>query len=495
MMRRSSIVVAWLFVLAGCTETETAGAPPMRAAACARKITPIVGVNHTDPIYLAGFDNNRLATGVHDDTWARGVVIESSGGKIALIVLDVIGYFNNEIRTIRALVNDPSFTAIVVSSTHVHESADTMGLWGPEQVLSGVDLGYLDFVNQQVADCIHEANANLVPAEIRFATGSTEGTSLPPEPDLVADGEILQHLCVGGRFENGVCVDGIEVMGDDGPIRNPSTPSFQIRALDSGDMLATVVNYASHPEALGSDNTLITSDFPHYMRAALEDRFGGIAVYVSADLGVLQGPLDVFLEDDNGAMIPRRTFAFAERMGEILAQRAGDALAAVDTWERHPAIDVRESGPIDVTVENPYFQFLGTLGLFGRRDFKMAGEPPVFSTTSEAQVLRIGPAQFAITPNELDPQIGNQYRALMADAEHRFVVGLGNDEIGYQMPTEKFNPSCFLCFTFNITGVDPEGTCPRETNDCGTVFVNNIGTATGDQLLEVITELLGELNG
>jgi hypothetical protein len=319
----------------------------MRAAACARKITPIVGVNHSDPIYLAGFDNDRLATGVHDDTWARGVVIESRGKKIALVVLDVIGYFNNEIRTIRSMVGDDSFDAIVVSSTHVHESADTMGLWGPEQVLSGVDLGYLDFVNQQVVDCIEDANANLVPAEIRFATGSTAGTSLPPEPDLVADGEILQHLCVGGSFADGQCVGGIEVLGDDGPIRNPATPSFQLRAEDGGAMLATVVNYASHPEALGSGNTLITSDFPHYMRVALEERFGGTALYVSADLGVLQGPLDVFLEDPGtGEMIPRRTFEFAQRMGEILAQQAGDALAAVSQWERNPVIDLRESGPI-----------------------------------------------------------------------------------------------------------------------------------------------------
>ena len=493
-MRRLRSIAAMLCVgLAGCTESGFAPQPAMRAAACARKITPMVGVNHTDPIYMAGFDNNRLATGVHDDTWARGVVIESGGRKIAMVVLDVIGYFNNEIRTIRSMVDDPSFTAIVVSSTHVHESADTMGLWGPEQVLSGVDLGYLDFINQQVVDCIREANANLTPAEIRFATGSTVGASLPPEPDLVADGEILQHLCVGGQFENGTCVGGMEVMGDDGPIRNPSTPSFQIRAED-GAILATVVNYASHPEALGSDNTLITSDFPHYMRAALEERFGGIALYVSADLGVLQGPLDVFLEDDSGVMVPRRTFEFAERMGEILAQRAGDALAAVSTWERNPEIDFRESGPLQVTVENPYFQFLGQLGLFGRRDFKIEGDPEVFSTTSEAQVLRIGAAQFAITPNELDPQIGNEYRALMADAEHKFVVGLGNDEIGYQMPAAKFNPSCFLCFTFNITGVDPQGTCPQETNDCGTVFVNNSGTAAGTQLHDTLTALLDELN-
>ena len=474
--------------------------PVLRAAACAKKITPVDGVNipgtpnHTHPVYMAGFDNDRQATGVHDDTWARGVVLESRGKKIAFVVIDAIGYFNNEIRTIRELVDDPSFDTIVVSSTHVHESADTMGLWGPSQTETGVDVGYLDFVNQQVADCVTEANAALAPAEIRFATGNTVGASLPPEPDLVADGEILQHLCVKGFFDtNGVCVGGTEVQGDEGPVRNPTTPSLQIRGKDSQAIVATLVNYASHPESLGSDNTLITSDFPHYMREALEARYGGIAIYMSADLGVLQGPLDVFLADPvNPALqVPRRTFEFARVMGDILADRAGDALDAQSSWLSGPKIAVAKTGSLQVQVENPYFKFLGVAGIFGRRDFVENGNS--FTTLTELQAVRVGPAQFAVTPNELDPQIGNHYRGMM-NAQHKFLTGLGNDEIGYQMPAAKFNPSCFLCFSFNVFGVDPGNKCPQATNDCGTVFVNNIGPGVDGYFQGFMTGLLGELN-
>jgi hypothetical protein len=488
-----SVVAALLLV--GCDGDDDDGpVARMRAAACARKITPEIGVNHSDPIYMAGFGNDRHATGVHDDTWARGVVIESRGHKVALVVIDVVGYFNNEVQTIRDMVADDTFDLIVVSSTHVHESADTLGLWGPSQTETGVDLNYLDFVNQQVVDCIEEANANLVEAEIRFATGDTVGASLPPEPDLVADGEILQHLCVDGTFDaQGNCIDGLEVFGDDGPIRNPTTPSFQLRSRGGGEIMATLVDYASHPESLGSGNTLITSDFPHFMRVALEQRFGGIAIYMSADLGVLQGPLDVFLADpETGEPVPRRTFEFAQVMGEILAQRAGDALAEVDGWEGDVAIDVAASGLVEVDVENPYFEFLGILGIFGRRDFVMPDDalPYVFS---EAQALRIGPAQFAVTPNELDPQIANTYRDLMA-GEHKFIVGLGNDEIGYQMPEAKFNPSCFLCFNQNVFEVDPNDECPEETNDCGTVFQNNIGPSADPLLQGIMTDLLAQIN-
>lgn len=486
-----------LVALLGCSGDDDDGAAEgdLQAAACMRNITPEVGVNHTDPIYLAGFSNDRRATGVHDDLWARGVVLSAGDRKIALFVLDVVGYFNNEVETIRALVDDPSFDAIVVSSTHNHEGPDTMGLWGPDQLTSGVDLEYLDFVNQQVADCIAEADDNLRPAEIRFATGNTVGASLEPEPDLVADGEILQHLCVGGSFDaSNNCVDGIEVLGDDGPIRNPNTPSFQLRERGTNEPIATLVNYASHPESLGSSNTLITSDFPHFMREALEQRFGGVAIYMSADLGVLQGPLDVFLADEDGEMVERRSFAFAERMGDILAERAGDALAQSNDWRSDVEIETVQSGSLSLEVTNPYFDLLGQLGIFGRRPFTRM-EPGRGEITSEMQAFRIGPATFAVTPNEVDPQIANLYRDRMTGAEHKFLVGLGNDEVGYQMPEAKFNPGCFLCFQVNIGGED-DGSCPgEEWNDCGTVFQNNIGPAVDPVLQGVMNDLLDELGG
>src|SRR5262247_2573007 len=66
---------------------------------CQRDITPISAplqaayqaafgvagaVNHTDPIFMAGFGDNRRATGYHDRLWARGVVLESQGKRVAI---------------------------------------------------------------------------------------------------------------------------------------------------------------------------------------------------------------------------------------------------------------------------------------------------------------------------------------------------------------------------------------------------------------------------
>jgi hypothetical protein len=473
---------------------------PLRAAACKRVITPVVGENHSDPVYLAGFGNDRRATGVHDDLWARGFVVQNASKKIAIVTLDVIGYFYNEVRTIRS---DPALAslgldAVIVTSTHQHEGPDTMGLWGEDETSSGVDTGYLDFVNASVVDCIVEANASLEPAEMRFATGSTVGTSLPPNTDLVADGKVLEALVIPADAFDPPEPEDVVVEGDAGEIINPSVPALQIRSRLSGEVLATAVNFASHPESLGSSNTLITSDFPHFMREALEAAYGGVAIYQSADLGVLQGPLDVDVTDpETGQPAPRRTFRFAEVMGEKLAERAQLALDGASDWDPNPALDARSSGPVLVRVENPFFIIASRFGVFGRRQLERDAEGKV-ATSSEVNVLRIGPAQFAVTPNELDPQIGDGYRASMTEAEHRWVLGLGNDEIGYQMPAAKFNPSCHECALY--VAYDNTAECPialalgEEAVDCGTVFFNNIGPGSDALLQGHMQTLLDAVN-
>jgi len=489
---------------------------PLRAGACAVEITPVPGVNHTEPIFLAGFGSNRRATGMHDPLWARGVVLEAGETKIALVTLDLVGYFHNEVETIRALV-DPGLgiDSITVSSTHNHEGPDTMGLWGPNQLTSGVDPGYLDFVNDQVVACIEEADASLVPAAVKFATGSTEGASLPPWPDLVADGKVLQERVIDLSFQGGPV---FLKEGDPGPILNTRVPVMQLRRFVPAhrrirelvrwifsfgflpfpdlrplrETIATVVNFASHPEALGSSNTLVTSDFPHFMREALEARYGGVAMYVSADLGVLQGPLDVDVADpDTGEPVPRRTFAFAARMGELLAERAADALGREHFWDAGPAIEVASDGPFFLEVENPFFQALGQLGVFGRRS--IVEQDGLLGLQTEVQVLRIGDSSWVVTPNELDPQIGDVYREQIASARHRFIVGLGNDEVGYQMPEAKFNPTCFACFAFVLGGNEED--CPAfETLDCGTTMQNNVGGGADPVLQSRIGELIDELH-
>jgi hypothetical protein len=292
------------------------------------------------------------------------------------------------------------------------------------------------------------------------------------------------------------------------------------------EVLATILNFASHPESLGSNNTLITSDFPHYVRERLEAEYGGVAIWLSGDLGVLQGPLDIdVLDPITNEPAVRRTFRFAEVHGTQLAERA---ILAMDEarispggrpsrgqGETSPPIRFSTIDPVPIRLDNPYLRFFAAIGVLNvRRSLFTNGVPddtvgfpfpPPFETIpqalgedvhTEVSVLRIGRAQIAAVPTELDPQIGFAYRAgLESDLigeRHTFLIGLANDAIGYQLPFAKWDDSCHSCAPFILAGV-PQ-LCPLfPLIDCNTVFQNNLGQEVDPEVEAAFLEALNDL--
>jgi len=509
----------------------------LRVGVCTRDITPIspsladeytakfggpAVVNHTDPVFMAGFGDNRRATDYNDRLWARGVVVDRDGSRVAIVSIDVVGYFKDEIDTIRALMSPSSdIDFVLVSSTHQHEGPDTLGIWGPDPLTSGIDYGYLDFVNASVADCIDDAASNLQPALLYYATTDSAGLSagVDPEDDGfgVSDGKVLAGdaalaPATGGRIVDPI-ITSMVFAKDDG---------------NEANVIATLVNFGSHPESMGSGNTHITSDFPHYVRERLEAEYGGVGIWLSGDLGVLQGPLDIDVVDpDTQALAPRRTFRWAEVHGTQLAERAISAIDAVmlkpntkddpklirKNGDAAPKIRFATVDPVPVQLDNPFFRFFIALGVLDvRRSLYTNGSPdpsvgfpypPPFDTLpqalgedlhSEVSVLRIGDGQFAVVPTELDPQIGNTYRAALEDegADHTLIAGLGNDHIGYQVPYAKWDDSCHACAPYILAGV-PQF-CPLFPNiDCNTVFQNNVGQQVDPAISDAFFEAVDDL--
>src|SRR5262249_42704896 len=68
-------------------------------------ITPKVG---GDPVYMAGFGQNRKATKVHDPLLARAVVLRDGTQKIAIASVDLVGYFHPQVLAVRQRL--PGFT-------------------------------------------------------------------------------------------------------------------------------------------------------------------------------------------------------------------------------------------------------------------------------------------------------------------------------------------------------------------------------------------------
>ena len=95
-----------------CAEAEADGAG-LEAGFAETDITPKVGGT---PVYMAGFGQNRKATGVHDPLKARAVVLKEGERKLALVSIDVVGYSLPNVVAVRRQPGGKSTTKLATGS-------------------------------------------------------------------------------------------------------------------------------------------------------------------------------------------------------------------------------------------------------------------------------------------------------------------------------------------------------------------------------------------
>ena len=398
-------------------------APQLRFGFARRMITPVLGGK---PVYLAGFGHDRKATGVHDELWARAVGVSDGRQKLAIVSVDLIGFFQKDVAGARELLERKVPGAqLVVSSTHDHEGPDTMGLWGSGRFSSGVDPRYLERVRTAIADVAAEALSRLQPARLVLAKTRT--------PGLVEDGRLPRVI-------------------DD------TLVAMQVIAED-GATLGTIVNWSSHPEALGGSNTLITSDFPHFLRNRMEERLGGTSVFVVGSIGGLMTPLGLKLTGPDGKPIAQDSFELARAVGERAADAAIEALAS-GRPSASSALEHRRA-TLFVPLENRLFRLATFLGVLDREVYsngKRATAAFGDDLMTEVGYLRLGDAEVLLVPAEVYPELvlggiqdpqdkgadfpgAPRERALftLLRSEYKLVFGLAGDEIGYVIPRSQWD--------------------------------------------------------
>ena len=133
-----------------------------------------------------------------------------------------------------------------------------------------------------------------------------------------------------------------------------------------------------------------------------------------------------------------RTWDEIRRCGETIAARVAASLsgaAAVDV----PEVKF-ETSVVEFPLRNRRFLAAFQSGTFGRdicyllREWK--GE---YLVKSEVSALRLGKILFVTVPGEALPEVGKEVFSLM-NADHKFLVGLGQDEVGYILPKADFDP-------------------------------------------------------
>ena len=426
-----------------------------------------------DPIWIAGFSNKRAANGIHDDLWARTMVVDDGKSRIAITSIDAIGFMNDDIIDVKELVSDASaITYSIISSTHTHEAPDLLGLWGESNFKSGINQEYLLEVKKQTAWSIDEATRNLRPAKFKMAFNSSDAIV------LVKDTRMPK-----------VYDEGLRLM--------------QAISIETNETLGTLVAWADHPETLWSDNLLISSDFPHYVREGIEKGvysndslmhpgLAGIAVYVNGAIGGLMTTHPSLEVKDafTGEIYKEPTFEKAKAQGDYLAYLGLRALDSSSYFIEKAGISLRAKS-VNLKFQNPLFRLGAILGVLDR------GMNGWMQVRSELAAFSIGPAHFVTVPGEIYPEIINggveamEGQDFVADpievpfvrsqmkGDFNFVIGMANDMVGYIIPKSQWDEAA--PFT---TGSD----------DSPYGEENSMGPETGPTVHSALKELLLDLN-
>ncbi|MEC7945988.1 MAG: hypothetical protein VX265_00390, partial [Myxococcota bacterium] len=122
-------------------------------------------------VWLAGFGQSRPANGVHDPIWARTVAFGTGDTAVALVSLDLVGWFYDDVTAIRdrAAELGADVDLVIVQSTHQHEGPDTLGQWGQRVGKTGVVASYQAHVVEQAAQSVVDAVTAMVPATLHTA--------------------------------------------------------------------------------------------------------------------------------------------------------------------------------------------------------------------------------------------------------------------------------------------------------------------------------------
>ncbi|MCA9711241.1 MAG: hypothetical protein KDK70_35715, partial [Myxococcales bacterium] len=274
---------------------------------------------------------------------------------------------------------------------------------------------------------------------------------------------------------------------------------------ERGETIVTLLSWACHPETVADENTLWSADYIHALRRTVETGsqwstapgrtgVGGPAVFISGALGGMMTSLGVQVTNPDGDTYQSASFEKADSLGQIIGEMALDAL---DVGEAIAAPELRfMAQSFQLEVANSSFIFAFESGLLDREIIDVGGGAQGIVT--EMALVDLGPLRLLTVPGELLPELavggydGSHVHApgvplvdpanpnppdldaapagpylherIVAEDPLRYpwIIGLGNDELGYIIPEYDFVLADALPY-FD----EAEGDHYEETNSIG----------------------------
>lgn len=148
------------------TAAFAAGPQALRAGAARSNITPDLGGD-----IIGGF-HPFPAKHVHDELWAKCLVLDNGGTRVALVVCDVLGLSHRVCGEARRVVQEETgipAASVMIAGTHTHSAVSVIG----ERFMASPELTpYQRTVVRRIADAVRCAINNLEPARIGWTSAA-----------------------------------------------------------------------------------------------------------------------------------------------------------------------------------------------------------------------------------------------------------------------------------------------------------------------------------
>jgi hypothetical protein len=374
--------------------SSTISAQSFKAGAAYRIITP----NPLLPV-SGGIGKPNPVKEKKGDLFARAVVLENNGKRIAIVSVDNLGWSSVLGNKSRALVKGIAPENIIIAATHTHSAPDAYG-FPDETGKSSADLKYLDWCVTQIAEAINEAIRNLESASLKIAVSE-------------AKGKIAYNYYAPQLYD-------------------PRCGVIQaISNANKSKTIFTLVNYAIHPEVLGSNKGILSPDLCGPLYDQIESKTGGMAIFLNGAQGGMV-TADTRLEKNIDSQGGKEANNWEEciRIGQLLGDESLLIISNAPVLE-NPSIFCTSKN-VEFPIESEMLKYVlknSSLNYtFTKKD----------TVNTQVNLINIGPAQILTIPGEALPNIGFYLKRKMPTSMP-FLFGLANDAFGYILTKEDFN--------------------------------------------------------
>ncbi|MDR1928150.1 MAG: hypothetical protein LBQ33_05880 [Oscillospiraceae bacterium] len=364
--------------------------------------------------WVAGYKTNNPATGVLDPMTASAVWLDDNSGRggVFLVSADTVGMSSVDCDIIKDSMREElaqmGCRGVLICSTHNHAGIDTLGYWG-RLPLTGRDPKFMAIVHEGIRRVMREAYRSRKKGDLFH--GSIES------PDVLRDSrdpQVFSKVLTRLRF-----------------------------APADGSRETWLLNFASHSESMLGENSLISADFPCYLRREILERSGAESIYFVGAIGGLIRPKE--LDEDN--------IASTKLCGRLL----GEAATQITAERRLAPILNLVTQRFYADAENYMLLFASKLRIFQSKRCA-AGQGEVgYAVETEMTYLNLDGLQLLFLPGELfpelayggflpaeqsatgkGPEINPPTLTEIAQDENLLIFGLCNDMTGYVVPPNDF---------------------------------------------------------